>query len=45
MYGLHGLKHHTVEISGDITDAEQKDKPSLQITSLTVPTSLASIAR
>ena len=21
MYGLYGLKHHTVEISGDVTDA------------------------
>ena len=23
MYGLYGLKHHIVEISGDITDAGQ----------------------
>ena len=23
MYGLHGLKHHIVEISGDVTDAGQ----------------------
>ena len=23
-YGLYGLKHHTVEISGDVTDAGQQ---------------------
>ena len=22
MYGLYGLKHHTVEISGDVTDPD-----------------------
>ena len=26
MYGLYGLKHHTVEISGDVTDVRQTDK-------------------
>ena len=26
MYGLYGLKHHIVEISGDVTDAGRTDK-------------------
>ena len=26
MYGLYGLKHHTVEISGDVTDAGRTDE-------------------
>ena len=26
MYGLYGLKHHTVEISGDVTDAGQRTR-------------------
>ena len=25
MYGLYGLKHHIVEISGDVTDAGRTD--------------------
>ena len=25
MYGLYGLKHHIVEISGDVTDKENLD--------------------
>ena len=25
MYGLYGLKHHIVEISGDVTDASMRD--------------------
>ena len=24
MYGLYGLKHHTVEISGDVTDPDEQ---------------------
>ena len=24
MYGLYGLKHHTVEISGDVTDPDER---------------------
>jgi len=24
MYGLYGLKHHTVEISGDVTDPDKQ---------------------
>ena len=24
MYGLYGLKHHTVEISGDVTDPDNQ---------------------
>ena len=26
MYGLYGLKHHIVEISGDVTDAGRTNK-------------------
>ena len=26
MYGLYGLKHHIVEISGDVTDAGRTDE-------------------
>ena len=26
IYGLYGLKHHRVEISGDVTDAGRTDK-------------------
>ena len=26
MYGLYGLKHHIVEISGDVTNAGRTDK-------------------
>ena len=26
MFGLYGLKHHIVEISGDVTDAGRTDK-------------------
>ena len=35
MYGLYGLKHHIVEISGDVTDAgrtnEQTNKRQVKI--------------
>ena len=29
MYGLYGLKHHIVEISGDVTDAGRTTKIEL----------------
>ena len=30
IYGLYGLKHHSVEISGDVTDAGQAGKTNEQ---------------
>ena len=31
MYGLYGLKHHIVKISGDVTDAGRTDKQQAKI--------------
>ena len=31
MYGLYGLKHHIVEISGDVTDAGRTNKRQAKI--------------
>ena len=33
MYGLYGLKHHIVEISGDVTDAGRDKRTNKQTTS------------
>ena len=33
MYGLYGLKHHIVEISGDVTDAGRTNKQTNKQTS------------
>ena len=33
IYGLCGLKHHIVEISGDVTDAERDKQTNKQTTS------------
>ena len=30
MYGLYGLKHHTVEISGDVTDPDEQTNKQQQ---------------
>ena len=30
IYGLYGLKHHSLEISGDVTDAGQAGKTNEQ---------------
>ena len=37
MYGLYGLEHHIVEISGDVTDAGQTDRRQTREESATQP--------